>query len=303
MSNTTMRYPWGEHGTIITSSDPLEWAGLNWIVSQHPQFVRYRNKEIPTGKFAYVKNQGGVLLATDVNQNDIPIQNEDFLKLVNQYVEFSGSKLWASGSLRGDRLVWHLVKTPHKFILDRNGPDVVRAHVLFTNYHNPDKLPDARFMLVRKSSFISLTTELIAEYSGLEDNTMPPLIDDFAKRKVEEWHDIGKKLEGRVCSNEEFEQYVNVVFPLSGIGKSKWDNSVPAQRIIAAHGSYQGAHLGAGTWWHSYNSLCYAIDYLLGHGVPTRLDSSWYGINQKRKIHALQIATRAKIDHDIDSIK
>jgi len=51
-----------------------------------------------------------------------------------------------------------------------------------------------------------------------------------------------------------------------------------------------GAELGAGTWWQAMNAVTYLTDHELGRSADTRLNSAWFGINQARKLKAVNKA-------------
>ena len=51
-----------------------------------------------------------------------------------------------------------------------------------------------------------------------------------------------------------------------------------------------GANFGEGTWWQALNSVTYMTDHLMGKNSETRLQSSWFGQNQARKVKAVNKA-------------
>ena len=282
---TEVQRPWGEYGTVIKTGDPLREAGLNWHVDHAPQYVTIHNHRAKTGNYAYIKDLDRKVLSANVGALQFPLQNDTALELFSRY----RSKIVAAGTLRDDKLVWFLGETGHKFKL--GGNDICTAHVLFTNYHDPNKAPDARFLMIREASFSVLGNEMIVEYETTSGNE-PAMIENMVAAKTEEWHKVARAMAAKECSVAEMRAFILKIFPLSGIGKSKWDISIPARRTINIIDDFPGARLGAHTWWHAYNAVCYSIDHLLGHGAQTRLDSSWYGINQKRKEVALKYITR-----------
>jgi hypothetical protein len=282
--------PWAEYGTEVTGkTSVLKETGLNWKVEYLPQRVSVGGRSVVTGRYAYVGPNNSIL-SSDAVEDEPPFQNQEALTLFNQYLTESGSEIVAAGSLRSDRLVWFLAATKYKFSLNRNGSDPVVGHVLFTNYHEPNRIPDIRFMPIRMVPFTPLSVEMISEYS--DPSIMPGLIDNTVKREMKNWKVLATRMESATYSEDQVKTFVEKVFPLSGVGRPRWETSIPAKRTLEAMNSFPGAYLGAGTWWHAYTAICYSIDYLLGHGVATRLDSSWYGINQKRKVAALELISR-----------
>lgn len=278
---TEIKRPWGKYGTLV-ESDPLSEAGLHWHVNLLPQFVAINEQLIPTENFAYVKGRDHKVLHSNVGPKQNPLQNHEALDIFKQYK----CRIMAAGTLKDDSLVWFLGQTNHKFNIQN---ETCRAHVLFTNYHEPLSKPDVRYLLIKKKSFITLSSELIAEYPRADDID-PAFIESVVIKKTNEW----EYRVNRMLADGDATSLIKRVFPMSGKGKSKWDISIPARRTFAALDE-----MGGDTWWDAYGVICYSIDYLLGHGDRTRLESSWYGINQDRKELALKYImqrTKNKID-------
>ena len=51
-----------------------------------------------------------------------------------------------------------------------------------------------------------------------------------------------------------------------------------------------GAEFGEGTWWQALNSVTYLTDHVMGKSAESRLQSSWFGQNQGRKVRAVNKA-------------
>ena len=63
-----------------------------------------------------------------------------------------------------------------------------------------------------------------------------------------------------------------------------------AKEAMAVLETQPGAEFGAGSWWSAFNSVTYMTDHVLGRGADTRMQSAWFGANQKKKVTALQKA-------------
>ena len=51
-----------------------------------------------------------------------------------------------------------------------------------------------------------------------------------------------------------------------------------------------GAQYGEGTWWQAYNAVTYFTDHVAGRSNDTRMQSAWFGANQKKKVDSLKKA-------------
>jgi hypothetical protein len=53
-----------------------------------------------------------------------------------------------------------------------------------------------------------------------------------------------------------------------------------------------GAEYASGSWWNAYNAVTYLTDHELGRSADTRLTSAWFGVNQNKKVKALNLAVQ-----------
>ena len=51
-----------------------------------------------------------------------------------------------------------------------------------------------------------------------------------------------------------------------------------------------GANFAEGSYWQAFNAVTYLTDHELGRSADTRLQSAWYGVNQQRKVRAMNLA-------------
>jgi len=53
-----------------------------------------------------------------------------------------------------------------------------------------------------------------------------------------------------------------------------------------------GAQYARGSWWQAINTVTYMTDHVLGRTADTRLQSAWFGLNQTKKVDALNLAVQ-----------
>ena len=85
-------------------------------------------------------------------------------------------------------------------------------------------------------------------------------------------------------------QYYNTIYPAQG-KVSKVDDLAPnARKAYEVLETQPGAEYGKGTWWQAFNSVTYIADHKVGRSADSRMTSSWYGANQRRKKRAVELA-------------
>jgi hypothetical protein len=118
----------------------------------------------------------------------------------------------------------------------------------------------------------------------------------IATTKLGEYKEMAQFLASKKFKKEQVKEYVAHLFPTTAVktGKAEADESLtlsrPAMQVLDAIETQPGAELGEGTWWAPFNAVTFSIDHTLGHSVDTRLTSSWYGANRKKKLEALELA-------------
>ena len=101
-------------------------------------------------------------------------------------------------------------------------------------------------------------------------------------------------LSTRKFSVESLISYYNDVFPFTHKDANEItkveDMSKNAKDAYAVLETQPGAEFGAGTWWQALNSVTYLTDHKMGRSADTRMESAWFGVNQSRKMKAVNKA-------------
>ena len=88
--------------------------------------------------------------------------------------------------------------------------------------------------------------------------------------------------------------YYNDVFP-NTYSKGKEvkvveDLTKNAKAALDVLHTQPGANFGEGSWWQALNSVTYLTDHKMGRSAESRMQSSWFGQNQARKMKAVNKA-------------
>jgi hypothetical protein len=116
----------------------------------------------------------------------------------------------------------------------------------------------------------------------------------MASEKFAQYKDMAKFLSTKKFSVDALISYYSEVFPYthktSEAPSTVEDLSKNAQDAYAVLDTQPGANFGEGTWWQALNSVTYLTDHKMGRNADSRMQSAWFGINQARKIKAVNKA-------------
>lgn len=301
--------PWHGLGNPVsdklTAREMMEAAGLDWEVLEKPTFAEIRNdkghmiKRVPTGMKALIRSTDYQFL-DQVGMEWNPVQNHTAFEFFTEFLVDKSMQMHTAGSLKQGRLVWALAKINDDFEL-ANG-DKVEGFLLFTNPHIYGKVVDIRFTPIRVVCNNTLTFALKSQANNVAKfNHSHEFDPEEAKRVLGLAHDqmgkyekIAQLLSQTRYSNERMREYFGEIF-----GASKDDSrklSPTGEQAVRWIEKQPGAEMNPGTWWNAFNTVTFMTDHILGRKADTRLESAWYGINQRKKQIALEKAMEYAAD-------
>jgi phage/plasmid-like protein (TIGR03299 family) len=295
--------PWHGLGTQVSNElSPAQMqtkAGLDWTVHEVEAYVDVNGDKIPTGQKSLIRSSDNKVL-TNVGGAWNPVQNTEAFEFFSEYVLAGDMEMNTAGSLKGGRNVFALAKVNESFSI--LGEDQVDSYLLFSNPHEYGKAIDIRFTPIRvvcnntltfslntrSSNFVKLNhrtkfnADMVKEQMGL------------ASEKFAQYKDMAEFLSTKKFSVDALINYYAEVFPYthktSEAPSTVEDLSKNAQDAYAVLDTQPGANFGEGTWWQALNSVTYLTDHKLGRNADSRMQSAWFGINQARKIKAVNKA-------------
>ena len=307
----TMAYagetPWHGLGVKVPSDlsprQMMEKAGLDWSVEKYASYVEVDGTRIPTGLDALVRSTDNRVL-TNVGADWNPVQNEEAFQFFADYCAAGDMEMHTAGSLRGGESVWVLAKVNESF--DVLSDDRVDSFLLFSNPHQYGKTINVRFTPIRVVCNNTLTLSLNStsknEVRLNHRRTFnPDLVKDqlgIAHEKFAIYRDMSRFLASKRAKTSDLVQYFNNVFPLSAATAKKTtvstidDLSRTAKTAFEVMETQPGAQYAAGSWWQAINTVTYMTDHVLGRSADTRLQSAWFGVNQTKKVDALNLAMK-----------
>jgi phage/plasmid-like protein (TIGR03299 family) len=280
----------------LSPAQMLKKAGLDWTVEKVPAYITWKGKKILTGQESLVRTSDGKLLS-NVSEGWEPNQNKDAFAFFEDFVLEGGMEMHTAGSLNEGKMVWALAKVKESFTVF--GKDKVESYLLFSNPHQYGKSIDIRFTPIRVVCNNTLTLSLAgkADLMVRLNHRHPFDADDvkatlgIARKKLGTYKEMAEFLGSKRYTDKTLVEYLMTVFPTNS--PKKQEENVMSRPAKIAHdivNTQPGAEFAPGTFWSAFNTATFTIDHLLGHNDNNRLYSSWYGVNRKKKIEALETA-------------
>lgn len=295
--------PWHGLGTRVhndlTPAQMQTKAGLDWTVSEVESFVEVNGEKIPTGQKSLLRSTDNKIL-TNVGKGWNPVQNSEAFEFFSEYVLAGDMEMHTAGSLKGGKNVFALAKVKESFTI--LGKDQVDSYLLFSNPHEYGKAIDVRFTPIRVVCNNTLTFSLnSASKNAVKMNHRtvfnPELVKEqmgIAHEKFAQYKEMAEFLSSKRFSVESLIQYYAEVFPYTHkkdqVANKVEDLSKTARQAMDVLYTQPGAELGEGSWWQALNSVTYLTDHQMGRNADSRMQSAWFGINQARKLKAVNKA-------------
>jgi phage/plasmid-like protein (TIGR03299 family) len=292
--------PWHGLGTKVpadlTPDQMLEAAGLDWTVEKKDLTFEVNGEQIVApGKKALVRSSDGALLDV-IGDNWNPLQNSEAFEFFNDFVAAGDMEMHTAGSLEDGRRVWALAKVNDTFEVFKG--DAIEQFLLFSNPHKYGQVIDVRMTPTRVVCNNTLTMALDRQSDSMVkvnhrhefDADLVKETLGVAKEKLETYKEAARFLGSKRYTADSIVEYFNGIFPASAQKAEKKEISRTANQALEILETQPGAEFGAGSWWSAFNSVTYMTDHVLGRGADTRMQSAWFGANQKKKQGALQKA-------------
>ena len=289
--------PWHGLGVEVpeetSAMDMMAIAGLDWEVKELETFVEFEGEKLPTGTKALVRDIDGKVL-TQVGANWNPVQNHEAFAFFHDFVEAGDMKMHTAGSLKEGQIIWALAKVEDDFTLF-NG-DKVESYLLFSNPHQYGKCIDIRFTPIRVvcNNTLSLSLSMTSEnrvslnHRRAFDAEAVKETLGIAHTKMEKYRDMAEFLGTKRYTPVSLDEFLTDLFGTKT--GTEGDLTRTGETVREIISTQPGANYAEGSWWQAYNAVTYFTDHLAGRSNDTRMQSAWFGANQKKKVDALNKA-------------
>ena len=301
----TMAYagevPWHGLGVEViddlTPEQMMQKAGLDWTVSKQPLLFRHEGDihNVP-GQEVLVRDSDSKVL-TVVGKGWEPVQNHEAFEFFNDFVMNGDMKMHTAGSLQEGKLTWALAKVNEDFELF--GGDKVESYLMFSNPHKFGSSMTVSFTPIRVVCNNTLNMALqgangkgvrVTHRKQFNADEVKQLL-GIASEQLVRYKEVAEFLGSKRFNEETLTNYIKEVFPNTNPNaKESGTVSRTAKTVLELVENQPGAEFAEGTFWQAFNAVTYATDHVVGRGNDSRLASAWFGVNQTRKLKALDLA-------------
>lgn len=297
MAYNRVEKPWHGLGVpvdnTLTTEEMMKVAGLDWTVSVHPLIADYNGEYLSCGKNTALVRDSDRKVLDIISDNWNPTQNADAFEFFREYVEAGDMTMETAGSLNGGKNIWALAKTGEAFETVKG--DVVEGYILFSNPHRYGQAINVKNTSVRVvcANTLALALQGVNKMSTSVNHAKKFDADavknelGIAKNQLETLKEKTIYLTTKRFTQDNLVEFVNKIFPTTS---DKKEISKPAQTVLDVVNTQPGAEFGEGSWWQALNAVTYAADHKLGRNDDSRLNSAWFGVNERRKLQALNLA-------------
>lgn len=289
--------PWHGLGQQLDQNAGIEqWrvaAGMDWTIEKAPvTFQTPDGFEQFAGQNVLYRSDTKAPLSI-VSPKYKAVQPADVLEFFRTLMDQNGFRLHTAGTLFGGKRMWALAETgQYKEVVDG---DKVGAFLLLTTSADRKLATTARFTSVRVvcNNTLSMATNSKATVSlphsrefNINDmhDRLEAAVDTFGA-----FMKMSKAMAKAKMSNVAVDQFLTKLFDIPSNETLK-DNRASAKVLELFMGDAKGADMAGQTRWGMMNAVTEYFDHW--HPARTndaRLNSAWYGRNDRTKSQALQL--------------
>lgn len=298
--------PWHGIGTrvdeVLTASEAITLAGLDWPVWEAPVFDRLGN-EISGYKLIRRSDTKEVFqIASDAYRI---VQNVDCFKIVDEIVGTGLAKYDVAGTLRGGRVVFLTVRLPYDFSL-YGGKDEVKTYLNFISSHDSSFALQAMESPIRTVCMNTVRAAIAsAEVKVYAKHTMHSVsnLKDRAIRTLERtraWFAAYKQHAENLAAKQmkalEIDSFLDQLFNIDREKEVSTRQENIVEEVKRLHEVGRGTDIPGvrGTAWGIYNAVAEYVDYERSTkgGEDNRVFSSWLGSGAQLREKAFALLTR-----------
>ena len=304
----TMAYagavPWHGLGEKVSNDlSPMQMmqkAGVDWKVTKVPTYADFAGDIIKTGTEALIRESDRSVLAPMVGENWEPIQNDEAFNFFNEFCLAGDMEMHTAGSLKDGKIVFVLAKIKESF--DVLGKDQVDNFMLFSNPHIYGKSANIRMTPVRvvcqntlnMSMGMESVNEAVINHRRAFNPDAAKETLGLAHEKFMQYKESANFLASKRYTQDNLVTFLNTVFPAANTKRKVVtevkDLSTTAKKTLEVMDTQPGAELFPGTFWNALNAVTFMTDHQLGRTADARMTSAWFGVNQNRKLKAVNTA-------------
>ncbi len=307
----TMAYvgetPWHGLGTDVDEAFAydapafIEAAGLNWEADKRQLFRKVGDEVKPANAWEVIRSTDGKVLADSVGARYTILQNKDAFNWFQPWLETKEAALNTAGALFEGSRIWVLAKL-NRDPMEIAVGDVVEKYVLLSHSHDGSLAVRVGFCPVRVVCSNTLAMAHSDRASKLlrikHSKNVHTNLDNIREtmnlinQEFEATAEQYRLLATKQINQNDVKKYVKKVFGLDEAD----DGSTRKQNIMEEVLDYMETGVGndlpsvRGSYWQAYQGINYYLNYVNGRNSDNRLNSLWFGQNQKMNEVALASA-------------
>ena len=291
--------PWHSLGMELnhpqTARDAIAMAGLDYTVVKKPLKLKSGLKK---DAYAIVRLDTNDVLGF-VNKSYEPIQNIDAFTFFDTVVAKNEAIYESAGVIGKGERVWILAKLPGYIIV--HGNDIVNKYLLLTNSHDGSSQVRVKLTPIRVICNNTLTSELqgagefqiIPTPNAERDLDQAVIILGMSNHLYKQLNVMFNGMAARKITQAQLQEYLQALVPDNEEMKNTTWTGNFRNSVLQLHESGRGAHLARGTLWGAFNSVAEFTDHMMsGEDSTMRLNSIWFGLGERLKLKAFQLAER-----------
>lgn len=294
--------PWHGLGTIIQDApsiqEGIKLAGLDWSAEVEP--LQCADGTVVTHRAIRRSTDKRVLGI--VGPDYTPLQNAEAFDWFQPFIDNKLASLTTAGSLRNGERVWVLAEINfepsqilpgdevRKFILLSNGHDgKLAARIAFSPIrvvcantlrmaHNSEA---SRMIRVRHNKGIKVNIDKLRDIMNLANQEF--------EATAEQYRFLAKSQ----FRKDDVIKYVKKLFDIKDTDTLSTKTTNILKDVFDKIYNGLGTDIAGvrGTWWGAYNGFTEYLNYTNGRNSDNRMNSLWFGENDKLNAKALELAT------------
>ncbi len=281
---------------VLTSSEMIEKAGLNWKVLQAPVLFEGNGLKPFGGRLVNYRNDTGAPLGIVTDSYKV-VQNSTAFAFLDSFLGESLEMYTTAGSWKGGARVYIRAKLPGTIVFAGNEEDRGEKYINFNTSHDGSGSIEASllaFRLVCSNGLMAF--KKIA--SGRIRHTLNANLDTIRESigHLNKQFDIITMLSEKMAAQPFSVASVPTVLEKVGLIPTESDRSTRASNIIADvsrlfDGYGKGSRLNGsrGTAWGAYNAITEYVDHYRGSNKDKRAESASIGSGALIKENALEV--------------
>jgi phage/plasmid-like protein (TIGR03299 family) len=315
--------PWHGNGKQVADEaimvDPKRFigeCGLDWEAQKRQLFREVDGNKIPANAWEVVRISDGTVLANMVGERYTILQNREAFEWFRPFLDAKEALLHTAGALFGGSRIWILAKL-NRDPMEISAGDIVEKYILLSHSHDGSLAVRAGFTPIRVVCWNTLSmahsntaSKLIRlKHSKNVHQNLDNLreIMNTVNAEFEATAEQYRLLASKSINQNDLRKYVKKVFGVEADDSVIWPNGERTklmkaecserqknilEEVMAYMDKGKGNNLPSvkGTYWAAYNSVTEYLSYVNGRNEDNRLDSLWFGVNNKLNKEALEIA-------------